>query len=173
MAEWQKELASFLALLAGDLRARGLNAAIDADRTALVLPLDAIAALDRDGFPTILPRQTTDLGQVLAADLACVSSVADRTGRCAEFHLLNLTGATAELRIGAISVPGLSPERLGGLLGSEFAATLFRSVPDLLRLSGSDSGILLKTAGTTGTAVPAKPGTIAGDVEVVLNFPAP
>jgi len=172
-AEWRKELAAFLALLADDLRARGLDAAIDADRTALVLPLDAIAALDRDGFPQILPRQTSDLGQVLAADLACVGNAADRTGRCAPFRLLNLTGATAELRIGAVSAPGLPPERLGSLLDSEFAATLFRSVPDLLRLSGSDSGTLLKTVGTAGTAVPSKPGVIAGDVEIVLNIAAP
>ncbi len=174
MSEWRMEMAAFLDLVAGDLQARGLDTKVDTDRTTIVIPLGMIAELDADGLPSVMAKPAKDIGEVLASDLGCVTVASRRTGRCADFRLLTPSRTIAELRLGAIDTPaGLSPTRLLTLLQSQFAAMLYKSTPDLLRLSGIDGGALMEARGTLGTAKAVRLGAVSGDFALRFDFTPP
>lgn len=170
--ERERQVTAFLDDVADRLRAKGLDARVDRNRRAVVLPLAQVTEPARGGVPQFAQGPVGALGAVLAKRLPCVLPAGARPGDCPDTSLLSLGEVQADLRLDGVP-PGavLPPDRYAQLATTLFSATLLDRRPDLLGLTGRAGTPALRVSGLAqGAAADQNQKAPGGELDLVFAF---
>ena len=152
--ERRKQIAAFMGDVAAKLKDNGFDPQIDVEHKMVTLPMEPLRSRSTSNMPRFDEAKIVALTRSLLSPLSCASGKVPTATTCPNWNLIHLGEAVVEAGVSnAPSESGLSRERYAQLEAAVLAAAVFSKSPDLLGLTGSGGGPLVRIIG--GSAPPA------------------
>lgn len=146
--ERRKQIAAFMDNVAAKLKDNGFDPQVDVERKIVTLPLEPLRSRSTGDAPKFDDARIVALSRSLLLPLSCASAKAVVSTACPNWNLIHLGEAVVEAGVGSAPLgSNLSRDRYAQLSATVLAAAVFSQSPDLLGLTGSGGGPLVRIIG--------------------------